>query len=221
MKAMILAAGRGSRMGSLTADIPKPLINLDGLTLIEHNILKLKQAGIQEIFINISYLGHKIKDFLGSGKNYGLKIKYLDELDNVLGTGGGVLNALSFIGNEPFWLINADVYSDYIIPKKFKLKKSFIGHLILVPNPEHHTNGDFFLSQNIVKYSNKKRPFTFSGMSFISPLLFNNIFKKKFPLEPLLDYMAKNNRLSGEVYDGVWSDIGSQARLNAMKRKLK
>jgi MurNAc alpha-1-phosphate uridylyltransferase len=221
MKAMILAAGRGSRMGNLTIDTPKPLTRVGKSTLIEHNILRLKKAEIVDIFINISYLGNQVKEHLKTGKHLGVNITYLDEKENMLGTGGGILNALNFLGEDPFWLVNADLYSDYNIPLDFILEPRFLAHLILVPNPEHNNNGDFFLKNNIVSVGDGKKPHTFSGISLLSPKLFADVNEKKFPLEPLLETNAEAGFISGEFYSGLWSDIGTRKRLNSIESKIK
>jgi len=215
MKAMILAAGRGSRMGSLTENIPKPLTKIGDLTLIEHNILRLKKSGITNICINISYLGDQIKEYLKTGKDLGVNITYMDEKNNMLGTGGGILNAIPFLGDDPFWLVNADLYSDFQIPKDFILKPSFLAHLILVPNPKHNSDGDFFLKNNIVSHGSQMRPYTYSGISYLSPKLFENKNKKNFPLEPILEENADAGNISGEFYDGLWNDIGTKERLQS------
>lgn len=220
MKAMILAAGRGSRMGDLTNDIPKPLTKIGKLTLIEHNILRLKNSGIYEICINVSYLGNKIKEYLKSGNHLGVNIHYLDETKQMLGTGGGILNALNFLGDDPFWLVNADLYSDYEIPNKKKLKPSLEGHLILVPNPPHNSDGDFCLEGDNVYLSHEKNFYTYSGISLLSPKLFKNIRKKIFSLEPLLESKADDRCLSGEFYDGFWLDVGTKERLNFIHQKI-
>ena len=221
MKAMILAAGRGSRMGSLTEEIPKPLTKIGNLTLIEHNIFRLKKSGITNICINVSYLGNQIRDYLKTGKDLGVDITYMDEEDNMLGTGGGILNAIPFLGDKPFWLVNADLYSDFQIPRNFNLKPSFLAHLILVPNPEHNREGDFYLKKNKVSIGPKNRPYTYSGISFLSPELFKHQNKKIFPLEPILEENAKAGNISGEFYDGLWSDIGTKERLQLSRSHYK
>tara|TARA_B100000886_G_scaffold340385_1_gene309626 strand:+ start:25071 stop:25748 length:678 start_codon:yes stop_codon:yes gene_type:complete len=221
MKGMILAAGRGSRMGNLTIDIPKPLTKVGQSTLIEHNILRLKKAKIEDICINISYLGNQIKEYLKTGTHLGVNITYFDEKEDMLGTGGGILNALNFFDDDPFWLVNADLYSDYNIPLDLKLKPGFLAHLVLVPNPEHNNDGDFFLKNNIVSVGYGKKPNTYSGISLLSPKLFNGINEKKFPLEPLLEANSEAGFISGEFYSGLWSDIGTRNRLKLIESRIK
>ena len=217
---MILAAGRGERMGHLTKDTPKPLTRISSFTLIEHNILKLKEVGIVDLVINISWLGEKIREYLGDGEDLGVSITYMDESETMLGTGGGILNALPYLGNDPFWLVNADVYSDFRINPSTKLNKTDLGHLILVPNPPHNCHGDFSLDNSRIIYPAKKEALTFSGMSLISPKLFSDSNEKVFPLEPLLESSAKENRLSGEINKDYWIDVGTEDRLEDLKREL-
>ncbi len=218
MKGMILAAGRGSRMGSLTENIPKPLTRVGEITLIEHNIMRLKNSGILEICINISYLGNKILEHLDNGNHLGVNITYFEESKEMLGTGGGILNALNFLGEDPFWLVNADLYSDFKIPINKKLKHGTQGHLILVENPPHNSDGDFALKENTLTFYFGKKPYTYSGISLLSPEIFTDINKKIFPLEPLLELKAKNSNLSGEIFNGIWCDVGTKDRLEAIRK---
>jgi len=221
MKAMILAAGRGSRMGNLTENTPKPLTKIGNATLIEHNIKRLKSSGIIDICINVSYLGYKIKNHLKNGSHLGVNIKYFDESKKMLGTGGGILNALSFLGKNPFWLVNADLFSDFIIPSQKKLKNNVKGHLILVKNPDHNPGGDFDLIDDKVSFYEGDKPLTYSGMSLLSPKLFSSINKKIFPLEPILEKNAFNGSLSGEYFTGNWCDVGTKERLDSIQELIK
>jgi len=134
MKAMILAAGRGQRMMPLTANTPKPLIKTKGIPLIEHSINALKNAGVNDIVINISYLGDMIKKYLGDGKKLGVTISYSDESSGALETAGGIIKALPLLGDSPFIVINSDVLCDYDI-SKLKLPIGSLAHLVLIDNP--------------------------------------------------------------------------------------
>tara|TARA_B100001113_G_C21118276_1_gene626298 strand:- start:1116 stop:1784 length:669 start_codon:yes stop_codon:yes gene_type:complete len=220
MKAMILAAGRGKRMGRLTKSVPKPLTKVGNTTLIEHNINRIKNSGIDDIIINVSWLGSSIIDHLGDGSSYGVKITFSNEGKNMLGTGGGIYNALDILGKSPFWLINADLFSDYQIDVKKKLHKDDLAHLILVDNPDHHPEGDFHLKSGRVSISNDAMPLTFSGISLISPEIFRNINEKAFPLEPILNEYASKNMISGEYFKGNWTDVGTQNRLKDVKDEI-
>ena len=220
MKAMVLAAGRGERMGSLTNRIPKPLTRIKNSTLIEHNILRIKESGIDEIVINISWLGSQIKDHLGDGEKLGIKITYLDEGNEMLGTGGGIYNALEFLGEDPFWLVNSDIYTDYSIDTNKELNNDNLAHLILVPNPSYHRSGDFHLVNDKVTTSSGVKPLTYSGMSIISPQLFADSNSGVFPLEPLLESAASSGLISGECFNGFWTDVGTQERLKILESLL-
>lgn len=221
MKAMILAAGMGTRMGKISECVPKPLtIIKEGTTLIEHNIYRLKNAGITDIVINVHWLGNKIIKHLGYGKNYGVKINYSFE-KKLLGTGGGVNAALRFLGDKPFWLINADLYSNYKIRPNFKLNPNILCHLVLVTNPLHNINGEFNFFNSLVKHDYKKtsKNYTFSGISLLSPKLFYNRINEKFSLEPILKKAARDGKASGELFFGVWEDVGTKQRLNKILEK--
>lgn len=221
MKAMILAAGRGERMGSLTDNMPKPLVKVNGLRLIEYNLNMISRAGISDVVINICWHGDQIIDQIGNGKEYGLNIIYIDEKDKMLGTGGGILNALPILGESPFWLINSDIFTDYEININKTLDANKLGHLILVPNPKHNSDGDFFLEDNSIKYKDKNRPYTYSGMSILSSKLFKECHQEIFPLEPLLESAASLDLLSGEFFDGFWLDIGTVERKKELEAILK
>ncbi len=220
MKAMILAAGKGERLAPLTLKTPKPLTDIGNKKLIEHSLEKLKESGINEVIINISWLGNQIREYLGNGEKWSIKIVYSDEGDNLLGTGGGILNALPLLGSEPFWLINSDVYSHYKININYELKKNFLAKLILVKNPEHNINGDFGLKDGVVIFPKKKYHYTFSGISLISPLIFSNINQLVFPLEPILESYASQGKIEGEIYRDLWIDIGTEERLNSLRNIL-
>lgn len=217
MKAMILAAGRGQRMGELTNVIPKPLTKISNMTLIEHNILRIKKSGIKDIIINVSWLGNKIIDYLGDGKSYGVNLIFSNEEENMLGTGGGILNAIDLLGDSPFWLVNADLYSNFCINPNKKLENDDLAHLVLVDNPKHHEQGDFFLKNSRTRTGKGKKPYTYSGMSLISPKIFQNCKEKIFPLEPILDEYANRDKISGEYFSGEWTDVGTKERLESIK----
>ena len=213
MKAMILAAGRGERMRPLTDTTPKPLIEVHGKALIEWHIEKLAQNGFKEIIINIAHLGYKIPEKLGDGSRWGVKIIYSDEQKSgALESAGGIKKALPLLGAEPFLVVNGDIFCEYEFDANFDLgdKKA---HLILVKNPEHNERGDFGLINNRVLDRDDKM-YTFSGIGYYSPKLFDNAPLQKSPLAPLLREAIENNEVTGEVFKKMWHDIGTQKRLN-------
>ena len=146
MKAMILAAGRGERLRPLTDTTPKPLIKVAGKLLIEYHIYNLAKAGITEIIINTAWLADKIHDELGDGSKYNVSIQYSDE-GEALETAGGIIKALPLLGNEPFLVVNGDIWCDYDFTKLPELEESKQAHLILIDNPEHNLKGDFARSE--------------------------------------------------------------------------
>ena len=213
---MILAAGRGERLGKLTQKTPKPLTNIGDITLLEHNLRRVKSAGINDIVINVSWLGEQITKYLDKS-DIGLNITILNESNNMLGTGGGIKNALNVLGEESFYLVNADVFSDFKIDVSKTLLPGTLGHLILVPNPPHHPSGDFCLKEEFLVSASGQSSNTFSGVSYLSPDLFASCKNDVFPLEPILQKAAKEGLLTGEIHRGIWIDVGAPERLKLAK----
>ena len=217
MKAMILAAGRGERMRPLTDTTPKPLIKVHDKALIEWHIERLAQNGFKEIVINIAHLGQKIKDSLGNGSKWNVKIYYSDERETgALESAGGIKKALNILGEKPFLVVNGDVFCDYEFDKDFEIgdKKA---HLILVKNPEHNEKGDFGLINDRVLNSDDKM-YTFSGIGYYSPKLFHDVELQKSPLAPFLREAIENNEVTGEVFKKMWHDVGTQKRLDEINK---
>ena len=150
MKAMILAAGRGERMGKLTKEVPKPLTRIGESTLLEHNLQRIRRSGIKDVVINVSWLGDQIISYVEK-LDLGLNISISNEGRNLLGTGGGIKKAISILGEDPFYLVNADLFSDYEINPLLTLDSDKLGHLILVKNPPHHPSGDFCLDRKALE----------------------------------------------------------------------
>jgi len=221
MKAMILAAGRGLRMGDLTKDLPKPLLILKGRPLIEWHLKKLSIAGFSDVVINVSYLPEKIKKFVGDGSKWDLNVTYSEE-STLLETGGGINNALSLLGSEEFLVINADIYSDFDYKKirTIFLKKGVDAYLILVNNPDHNIKGDFGLTDSSNLALNVAPLYTFSGIAVYHPRFFCNIeVGEKIQLLPLFENAVLQNSIKGELFQGVWSDIGTRSRLNNLNKE--
>ena len=216
MKAMILAAGRGERMRPLTDDTPKPLLRIGGQTLIEHHIHALVQAGFTELVINHAHLGEQIVAALGDGNAYGVEIRYSPETPPALETGGGIFNALPLLGDGPFLVLNADIWTDFPLGELPEQIEG-LAHLVLVDNPEHHAQGDFSLSAGQVSQTGPAM-LTFGGIGVYSPELFNGCAAGAFPLAPVLRQAMDDGRVSGEHYQGSWFDIGTPERLEAVNR---
>ncbi|CAK0772398.1 N-acetylmuramate alpha-1-phosphate uridylyltransferase [Gammaproteobacteria bacterium] len=221
MKAMVLAAGHGERMRPLTDHTPKPLLKVGNQTLIEYHLYGLASAGFEEIVINHGRLGEQIESFLGDGARYGLRIEYSAEGVQPLETGGGIFRVLPILGELPFLVVNADVWTDYPFEKlKNALNPTDLAHLVLVDNPPQHTNGDFSLANGRVGEEIANR-FTFSGIGVYRPELFANCELGAFPLAPLLRKTMAKDRVSGEHWAGEWQDIGIPARLEALRNHKK
>lgn len=218
MKVMILAAGRGERMGELTAHCPKPLLKVAGRSLIEHQIMALKSQGFDEFVINVAYLGEQIKRALVTGEKWGVNIEYSDEGCHVLETGGGILNALPLLGTEPFLLVNADVWGDYPYAKlRTKTDKNI--HLVLVSNPAHNSEGDFDLLDGLV-VSAGGEALTYSGIGVFNPAIFTGKATGIFPLAPIIRDLIVTGQVSGEQHQGEWIDVGTPERLADVELKL-
>ncbi len=227
MKALILAAGLGNRMRPLTDHTPKPLLQVGGKPIIEYHLEKLQRAGVKQVVINLAYLGEKIRGHLGDGSRFGLEICYSPEPEP-LETGGAILHAADLLGNSPFLLINGDVWCDLDLGKFSRHcpeQAGALGHLLLVPNPDFHPQGDFTLGQNglLLDILDSKLPrFTFSGISYLHPELVKAYpgKRQKFPLVEAFRHAITNGWLTGEVHHGSWSDLGTPERLSALDRKL-
>ncbi len=218
MKAMILAAGRGTRMAPLTDNCPKPLLPLAGKPLIVHHIEKLVAAGVTELVINYAWLGHMLEQQLGDGSDFGAQIQYSPEA-SALETGGGILQALSLlttVGQEPFLLVNGDVWTDwdYAEAQAPELGED-LAHLWLVDNPDHNPAGDFALHEGrVLSEGNIHHDcLTFSGLSLLRPELFDAQVAGAFPLAPLLRRAMDDGRVGGTHLRQRWVDVGTPQRL--------
>ena len=160
MKAMILAAGYGKRLAPITDTLPKPLIKVGNMSLIDRNINYLVKSGFHEIIINVSHHADQIINHVN--KNFSeLNISFSIE-DRPLGTGGGVYNALEKIGNNPFLLTNADILHQ--IDLKKLPKEVEVAHLVGINNPDHNPKGDFNVKDNIVEVHEHKNDQTWTGV---------------------------------------------------------
>lgn len=214
MKAMILAAGRGERLRPLTDTTPKSLVEVRGKTLLERHLHNIRAAGIEEVVINLGWLGEKIVARIGSGADYGLSVRYSDEGDDVLETGGGIHKALPLLGSDPFLVVNADIYTD-MPPPDVTLASKQLGHLVLVPSPDYRDGGDFDLNDGVI-INESVQSLTFSGIAVYRPELFEGCEAGRFSIVPILREAADEGLLRGSVYDGLWADIGTPARLRSL-----
>ena len=210
MKAMLLAAGRGKRMGTLTESYPKPLLSLGNETLIHRHLRNLARSGITDVVINLSHCGDKLRHAVGEVTEWGQTISYSDEGPEPLETAGGIIKALPLLGSKPFIVVSGDVVTDFDFQVLLSVKKS--GCWVLVPNPAHNPIGDFGLtvSGELVQ----QPPFlTYSGISLLDSTFFQGIDPGIRPLRPIFDAAVKNRALHGIVFDCLWKDIGTPERL--------
>ena len=217
MRAMILAAGRGERLRPLTDELPKPLVEIAGKTLIEYHLEALSGAGFREVVINQGHLGDLLLKALGDGSRWGLNIHWSDEQPEALETGGGIFKALPLLGSAPFLVINGDLWTDYPFARLRAVKCDW-AHLVMVPNPAHNPGGDFALSGARI-HETGDRKLTFSGMAVYNPRLFDGCQPGKFSVVPLVRSAMENHLVTGEEYQGGWNDIGTLERLDAARKE--
>ncbi|BBI98409.1 mannose-1-phosphate guanylyltransferase [Ferrigenium kumadai] len=226
---MILAAGRGERMRPLTDHTPKPLLPAGGKPLVVWHIERLARAGITELVINHAHLGIQIEEALGNGRQFGVHIAYSDE-GKALETAGGIANALPLLGDEPFTVVNGDIWCDYDFARlpahaAAMRDNGDMAHLVLVDNPPHHPNGDFLLHDGRVVESApsaQHSKLTFSGIGIYQPALFSGIPRGSIaPLAPLLRGQIALGKVSGEHHRGQWVDVGTPQRLAELDSQIR
>lgn len=224
MKAMILAAGLGNRMRPLTLYKPKPLLEVGGKALIVWHIEKLKSIGVTEIIINSAWLADVLIGALGDGSQYGVTIRWTRE-DEGLETAGGIINALPLLGDEPFILLNGDVWTTFDFAPLLDVKlNGDLAHLVFVQNPEQHPHGDFTLTEGRAYTFDQNvqgENLTFSGISIIHPQLFDGLAQGKRPLAPLLKQAMLDNKISAEKMSAAWVDVGTPERLMALDLQIR
>ena len=218
MKAMILAAGYGKRMRPLTDHTPKPLLQAGGKALIEYHIEALRDAGIESLVINTGWLGEKLVAFLGEGTRYGIPLVYSHE-GTPLETAGGIKRALPLLGDQPFVLINGDLWTDFDLTRLVDNRPDPV-HLVLVNNPEHHPKGDFHLTDTSRLRDNAEPKLTYAGIGRFDPAIFAQLADGEAKLAPVLRAAMADDAASGEHHAGQWWDIGTPERLAELDRLL-
>ncbi len=225
--AMLLAAGMGKRMRPLTDQCPKPLLKVNGKPLIVYHLERIRELGITDVVINVSYLADQIQDTLGSGERFDLNITYSYEAEP-LETAGGIVKALPFLGHQRFLLINADVwinfnFSDWISNTEPADRPV---SLVMVDNPSFHPTGDFNLLPNGLLTSGEAEPgtrvkrLTYAGVGIYTTSLFQPISTGYAKLAPYLIEWMKKGLVAGVYHDGAWSDVGTPERLALLQRAL-
>jgi MurNAc alpha-1-phosphate uridylyltransferase len=225
MKAMILAAGRGTRMRPLTDTLPKPLLAVGGKPLIVWHIENLARAGFREVVINHAHLGHLIEAALGDGRRWGVSLRYSAE-GEPLETAGGIAKALPLLGEGPFLVVNGDIHTYYdfrralAIGEEMARDPAYCAHLVLVDNPPHHREGDFVLVDGVVRLADGPR-LTYAGIGVFRPESFAHIEPGSHAaLAPLLRNLIGQGGVRGEHLRARWVDVGTPERLAALDRVL-
>jgi N-acetyl-alpha-D-muramate 1-phosphate uridylyltransferase len=221
MKAMLLAAGRGERLRPLTDAIPKALVEAGGKPLIAWHLERLARAGFREAVIKVSHLSERIIERIGDGESFGLRVQYSRERER-LETAGGIARARTLLGGAPFLLVNADVYCecDFARLRSVDLGR-LLAHLVLVPNPPHRPAGDFSLVDGMVGEEPAPR-YTYAGVAVMAPTLVDPVTPgETAPLAPLLYDAARRGLLAGELYQGLWQDVGTVERLAELEKYLR
>lgn len=211
MRAMILAAGRGERMRPLTDQTPKPLLMVKDRPLLAYHLMALAQAGIHEVVINHAWLGEQIEHAIGDGHQYGVQVSYSPEIPGGLETGGGIFQALPLLGDEPFVVVNGDIWCNYPFGS-LPAEPNGLAHLVMVDNPVHHPKGDFVLDDGRLLLKGE-RTLTYSGVAVFRKEFFAECKPGRFPLAPLLRQHISHGQVSGEYYSEVWCDVGTPERL--------
>jgi MurNAc alpha-1-phosphate uridylyltransferase len=223
----LLAAGRGERMRPLTDELPKPLLTIKNKSLLAWHLETLSAAGIKELVINHAWLGNKIEEALGDGSQFDLNISYSPEA-SALETAGGIRKALPLLNPSDYFLvINGDVFSPNLpihglleqVTRMRSMPNKPLAHLLMVPNPVQHPEGDFYLrdSQVFNETLDGAEKLTFSGIGLYHRDLFKDLgLNMPAKLAPLLREAMTKNRVSGEKYTGPWHDVGTPQRLQEL-----
>lgn len=219
-QAMILAAGKGTRLRPLTLETPKPLVEVGGQALIVWHIKALQAAGITDITINASWLADKLMDELGDGTQYGVNLHWSLEEDEPLETAGGIFRALQAgkLQDAPFILVNSDVWTTYDFAQlqNYVLGADQRAHLLLIDNPEHNSSGDFAVNNGLASEQaiGDGDKYTFAGISVMSPRLVDGlVIGQPAALAPLLKQAMLKFQVTAEVIQDNWIDVGTPERL--------
>lgn len=204
-------------MGALTVTRPKPLLALNGESLLGRQLHRLAAAGIRDVVINLSWHGEQIRAAIGDGAGFGLRVVYSQEPDSPLETAGGIIQALPLLGSEPFLLVNGDVVSDFDFASLASGRGE--GTLVLVPNPSHHPAGDYGLDADSVLSLAPPRH-TYSGIARLDPVLFAGLAPGRRPLAEVFATAIARRALAGVVHRGLWFDVGTPERLEAAAAAL-
>lgn len=219
-QAMILAAGKGTRLRPLTLKTPKPLVEVGGQPLIVWHIKALKAAGVTDITINASWLADKLMAALGDGSQFGVQLHWSIEENEPLETAGGISQALQTgkLQDAPFILVNSDIWTtfDFTQLTTYELSADQRAHLLLIDNPEHNNSGDFAVNNGLASEQaiGDADKYTFAGISVVSPRLVDGLVSgQPAALAPLLKQAMLKFQVTAEVMPDNWIDVGTPERL--------
>lgn len=225
MRAIILAAGRGERMRPLTDLTPKPLLEVHGKPLIVWHIEALAAAGVRDIVINAAWLRDSFPAALGDGERFGVRLHYSME-DAALETAGGIANALEPLcadGDEAFWAVSGDLFMprfafDATRASAFAASP-MLGHLWMVPTSPEHPKGDFGIdADGLATSGDAPGPrHVFASVGLYKRALFAGVAKgQRLAMRPLYEAGIAARRITAELYDGPWVNVGTPAQLSAL-----
>ena len=218
MKAMILAAGQGTRLKPLTNHRPKATMEVGGAPLICHQLGWLAGAGVTEVVINLHHFGEQIEACVGNGAAFGLTVHYSHE-PVLLETGGGVAKALPLLGDEPFWLLLGDIYTDFPFDQfPRRLGEDALIHMLLTPTPPFRQRGDFEWDGE--RLTGRGDSLVFCGLALIHPQLLDGCEPVPFSLSGLYFKAVAEGAVTGQLWQGFWTDIGSPEQLEALRERL-
>ncbi len=183
------------------------------------HVEQLAAMGIGSVVVNLAYLGEQIRRALGDGSTWNIRIRYSQEPEGALETGGGILQAFGYCQTDLVLVINGDVWTDLPL-HQLSIPPASDAHLVLVPNPAHHPGGDFALSGDRLTGHGGPR-FTYSGIGLFRRRFFQGQVAGRFPLGPLLRRRSEAGGITAEVYAGAWSDVGAPDRLARLDRRLR
>lgn len=232
MRALVFAAGLGTRMRPLTDTTPKPLLSVGGKPLIVWHLEKLAAHGVREVVVNTAHLGAQFPEVLGDGARWGLRIHYAHEGAVPLETGGGMLHALPWLGEAPFLAINGDIWSDFDLTR-LDTQPRGLAQLVMVDNPPQHRGGDFRLDAHGRLHQNGEPKLTFAGIGIYRPALLSDWREiigdeqdarqdpPRFALAPLLRAAMREGGIDGLHHPGRWTDVGTPQRLRELDDALR
>ena len=215
MKVLLMAAGLGTRLRPLTEKTPKPMLPVRGQPLIHRLLTQLAAAGHRDVSINLHHLGAQIEDSVGTGERFGVRVRYAHE-EELLDTGGTVVQALPWLGDAPFLVVNADIYTDFdFATLPHRLAADDLVHMVLAPTQAWRAHGDFEFSQGRVR--RRGEAFVYCSIALVNPALFEDAPLPPFSWRNLFFRAVASGQVSGQVHQGTWYDIGTLEQYEAVR----